>query len=142
MRSFVPALLVALSLAVASTSVEAQTPPPPPPTPTDTTFDAKGPYELFIDIQGQQLPLALELWQEEGKWLGTITAQQMGSSPLSSVKVEGRILMLGLPSPQGDGSTIYMELEVKVDNTVAGSLNMQGQGIPIGGKKVVKTADK
>ena len=141
MRSFVTALLVALSLAVASSTVEAQT-PPPPPTPTDTTFNAKGPYQLFIDIQGQQFPLAIELWQEEGKWLGTITPQQMGPAPLSSVKVEGRIHTLGVPSPQDDGTTVYMELEVKVDNTVAGSLNMQGQGFPIGGKKVVKTADK
>jgi hypothetical protein len=140
MRSLVSALLVALVVIAVPTTSSAQG--SPPPVPTDTTFDAKGPYELFIDIQGQQLPIALELWQEDGKWLGTITAQQMGSSNLTSVKVEGRILTLGLPSPQGDGSTIVMELEVKVDNVVAGSLSVQGQGIPIGGKKVVKTADK
>jgi hypothetical protein len=136
MFSFVPAFLVAASM-VAAPAPSAMSLAPAAIVVADTTFDAKGPYELYIDIQGNVLPLALELWMEEDKWLGTMTAQQMGTTNLTSIKIEGRILKLELPAPGGQGS-VAMELEVKTDNVVVGSLMVQGNAIPIGGKKVVK----
>ncbi len=136
MLSFVPVLLTAASIAAAPAPAPFQG-APAARVAADTTFDATGPYELVIDIQGNQLPLSLELWKEENQWLGTLTAQQMGSTNLTSIKIEGRILKLEVPAPGGEG-TVAIELEVKADNVVVGSLYVQGQGIPINGKKVVK----
>jgi len=104
----------------------------------DTAFAPAGKYELYIDIQGNQLGLGMELWQEDGAWKGTITSQQMGATNLSTVSFdnEKRLIKIELPAPGGDGS-VYGEMELKTDNSVAGALYIMGQGIPVGGKKIV-----
>jgi hypothetical protein len=105
----------------------------------DTVFAPAGKYELFIDIQGTQLGVGMELWQEEGKWLGTIASQQMGATNLQSVAFDKdkRLIKIELPAPGGEG-TVYGELTLKTDNTVAGTLYVAGQSISLTGKKIVE----
>ncbi len=137
-----PTMLTTLALSLSLAFVPAAAAPVtltlPTATVADTTFAPAGKYELSIDVQGNQLPLGLELWQEDGKWLGTISTQQMGATNLTSVTMDPakRLIKFELPAPNGDGS-VAGELELKTDNTVAGSLYLMGQGIPIGGKKIV-----
>ncbi len=132
-------LVLSLSLAVAPASL---TPAPaalPVPAASDTTFAPAGKYELYIDVQGNQLALGMELWQEDGKWLGTISSQQMGATNLTSLSFDNpkRLIKFELPAPGGDGSVVG-EIELKTDNSVAGALYLMGQGIPLGGKKIVE----
>jgi hypothetical protein len=132
-------LVLSLSLAVAPAQVIAAPVAVPTVAATDTTFAPAGKYELFIDVQGNQLPIGMELWQEDGKWLGTISSQQMGATNLNSVSFDNakRLIKIELPAPGGDGA-VYGEMELKTDNTITGALYLMGQGIPLGGKKVVQ----
>jgi hypothetical protein len=132
-------LVLSLSLAVAPAPVIAAPVAVPSVAAADTTFAPAGKYELFIDVQGNRLPIGMELWQEDGKWLGTISSQQMGATNLNSVSFDNakRLIKIELPAPGGEGA-LAGEMELKIDNTVAGALYIMGQSIPLAGKKIVE----
>lgn len=115
--------------------VAVQAPPPVAvqPTPPATPFNAEGTYELQIAFGGQALPVALELWRENGKWYGTVNSS-IGGADLSGFTQDGRKLQITLVA-QG-GPTFVLNLEVKTDNTVTGNWSGNNDGSPISGKKV------
>ena len=125
--------------APAPAPVAVQAPPPPvvQPTPPATApaapFDAEGTYELQIAFGGQALPVALEIWRENGKWYGTANSS-IGGADLSAFTQDGRKLQITIVA-QG-GPTFVLNLDVKADNTVTGTWSGNNDGSPITGKKV------
>jgi len=110
-------------------------PTPPVPTPPPTpAFDPEGSYELQITFGGQQLPLAVELWRENGKWHGTATITNLGGADLSDLAQDGRKLKLTVVSSAGPSYVI--NLQVDSDNSVAGDWSGGGDGSRISGKKI------
>ena len=121
--------------APAPAPVAVQAPPPPvvQPPPAPAPFNAEGQYELQIAFGGQSLPVALELWRENGKWYGTANSS-IGGADLSGFTQDGRKLQITLLA-QG-GPTFELSLDVKADNTVTGTWSGNNDGSPITGKKV------
>ena len=122
--------------------VVAPVPPPPvvrptPPVPTPPpvpSFNPEGTYDLQITFGGEQLPLAVELWRENGKWRGTATITNLGGADLSELTQDGRKLKLTVVSQAGP--SYVLNLQVSEDNTVAGEWSGGGDGSRITGKKV------
>lgn len=67
--------------------------PPPPPPPPDPT----GTYDLFIDFQGDELPVVLTIrGSADAGYTGGVDSE-MGAASLSNVQVAGEAITFRIP---------------------------------------------
>lgn len=102
--------------------------------PAGPAIDPVGKYSVSAVVQGQAADFEMVVEKkDDGSYTGTLSNPNFGTSIITSLKVEGRIMKIVLATPQGVDAVA--ELTLNTDNTVDGSWSMQGDGGRMTGKK-------
>jgi len=101
--------------------------------PAATAIDPVGKYTVSAVVQGQAADFDMVVEKkEDGSYTGTLTNPGFGTSIITSLKVEGRVMKIVLATPQGVDAVA--ELTLAEDNTLDGTWSMQGDGGKMTGK--------
>ncbi len=102
--------------------------------PAGPAIDPVGKYSVSAVVQGQAADFEMVVEKkDDGSFTGTLSNPNFGTSIITSLKVEGRIMKIVLATPQGVDAVA--ELTLNTDNTIDGSWSMQGDGGRMTGKK-------
>lgn len=125
--------LPALAAAQAA-NANSQAKPEPPKAETKAPASPAGKWTLSVDGGGGAMELPMELKVDGKKLTGTIVGPTGEPANLAGEYADGK-LTFTLTTPDG-GMTITFKATLKEDDTIAGSLDMQGNEVPWTAKRV------